>query len=249
MDQPTSDKLQSEKETTQLAYDTLSFLQERVRVSSIQPEQLEYRRTAEFDLSCISMAFSSQYALFFEFISFALISRFIIIIICEIRAVASDSCCLSDKRKWLSNLDMANHILSKLYWQICERRGALHYEIESRSLREGFEKLPDEIISPIFVKTFRAFESHRNRIKFSLQISQVSHRFRRIALYTPELWSTISTSFPLSMVSTFLKRSRTCELDIEARNINTIEMLNYFLSTIIPSTYKGTVDGSRLQII
>lgn len=140
----------------------------------------------------------------------------------------SNSYCLSEKRKWLSNLSIAHDTLSCLSRYIGKRHSDLDYEIRSRSMREGFEKLPDEIISAIFVSASRSFESYHDRSHSSLRISQISRRLRRIALHTPELWSIISTSFPPSMIPAFVKRSGTKGLDVQVANIKSTKRLTNF---------------------
>lgn len=134
-------------------------------------------------------------------------------------------------------------MLEKVSEHIKIRRKNLDYEIKSRSMREGFEKLPDEVISLIFVNAFRSSKSPDDvnessisgRTYFSLRISHVSRRFRRIALHTPELWSNISTSLPLSMIPTFLERSGVHDLDVKVDNLSTAERLTEFSTIIIPT--------------
>src|SRR5262245_20531692 len=90
----------------------------------------------------------------------------------------------------------------------------------SETLRDPTYCLPSELISLIF-NFGRILEVRSDRFKthFALAVSQVSARWRAIALHTPTLWKDIFIQANLitatELVEAYLERSRDCLLDID----------------------------------
>ncbi|KAG6811086.1 hypothetical protein H0H92_009045 [Tricholoma furcatifolium] len=80
-------------------------------------------------------------------------------------------------------------------------------------------RLPNELLSEIFIFALQNAEDRSQMISAPMVISQVSVRWRNVAIATGALWTTIVITFPtsrqqLSLVITWLKRSRLAPLDI-----------------------------------
>ncbi|KAG6916973.1 hypothetical protein DXG01_004402 [Tephrocybe rancida] len=80
-------------------------------------------------------------------------------------------------------------------------------------------RLPNELLSEIFLFATRFAEDRAETISTPIVLSQVSARWRNVAISTGGMWNTIIITFPtsrqqLSRAVTWLKRSRSAPLDI-----------------------------------
>ncbi|TDL21217.1 hypothetical protein BD410DRAFT_804406 [Rickenella mellea] len=83
-------------------------------------------------------------------------------------------------------------------------------------LEDGIKRLPDEILAIIFEMTRHVNGSQP--YPFAVCLSHVSRRFRRIALATPSLWTTIHDTYDDSQIQVFISRSGRLDLDIKIRS-------------------------------
>ncbi|KAG8746894.1 hypothetical protein FRC12_014186 [Ceratobasidium sp. 428] len=86
------------------------------------------------------------------------------------------------------------------------------------------DKLPDPVLSDIFVLAYRHGEvismSNRARLAFCYVISSVSHRWRMIALSTSRMWSSVNVLYRAEHLATHLARSREIAIDISLNLIH-----------------------------
>ncbi|KAF8060749.1 hypothetical protein FPV67DRAFT_1423717 [Lyophyllum atratum] len=85
--------------------------------------------------------------------------------------------------------------------------------------RPPLSVLPNELLSEIFLRATHDASDRYESISTPITISQVSSRWRHVAISTRALWSTIIITFPtsrdqLSRAVTWLKRSQSYPLDI-----------------------------------
>lgn len=125
---------------------------------------------------------------------------------------------LAEKRRLISDLSNTTKLLKQISGQIKEWHQGLNYEVEYTILREGLEKLPDELVATIFEHAYHSLSSTdwkwEERVSFSFRLSHVSRRFRSISLGCADLWSYISIGNNLSMVPTILERSQNHALHV-----------------------------------
>jgi len=92
---------------------------------------------------------------------------------------------------------------------------AEHRDINSSA---AVASLPDEVLAMIFEAgaSRQAEDFEDNRFYFSLLVSQITHRFRTIAIATPSLWTYIDIHLAehTSLLDLQLQRSKSCTLDI-----------------------------------
>ncbi|TDL19242.1 hypothetical protein BD410DRAFT_842165 [Rickenella mellea] len=80
-------------------------------------------------------------------------------------------------------------------------------------LEDGINRLPDELLAHTF--EIGRFEEPVYDGEFSIVVSHVSGRFRRVALGTPRLWTGLSSSAHLDQTRAFISRSSHLELTVE----------------------------------
>ncbi|TDL15110.1 hypothetical protein BD410DRAFT_809204 [Rickenella mellea] len=87
-------------------------------------------------------------------------------------------------------------------------------------LEDGINRLPDELLVYIF-EIGRSMNVPGDPSSFSsIHVSHVSLRFRRIALQTPSLWTTIHKVYGECQIREFIARSGGLDLDIKMHELN-----------------------------
>ncbi|VDC00052.1 unnamed protein product [Peniophora sp. CBMAI 1063] len=80
----------------------------------------------------------------------------------------------------------------------------------------GIRSIPSEVLTLIFIQAYRDHEGTRHRgVVATLTVRRVCKFFRAIADATPELWSYMTTHYPLAFVETALNLSRHHPLSVE----------------------------------
>ncbi|TDL21233.1 hypothetical protein BD410DRAFT_309375 [Rickenella mellea] len=110
---------------------------------------------------------------------------------------------LSDYKNCMKALESVRKHLGK-------KIRSLQWLIFPAVLENGIRNLPHEILSYIFELC------HHSTVgcDFALRISQVSRRFRQIALQTSMIWTRIAGNYHESRFRTFITRSGIRELEI-----------------------------------
>ncbi|TDL15558.1 hypothetical protein BD410DRAFT_104831 [Rickenella mellea] len=103
-------------------------------------------------------------------------------------------------------------------------------------LEDGIKRLPDELLVYVF-EVGRSMNVPGDSSSFSsIHVSHVSLRFRRIALQTPSLWTTIHKVYGEGQIREFISRSGGLDLDIKMHELNVrISKCHSFLTAM-----KGT---------
>ncbi|TDL26219.1 hypothetical protein BD410DRAFT_800790 [Rickenella mellea] len=83
--------------------------------------------------------------------------------------------------------------------------GPLLLEKHIRRMRDGLKELPDEILAGIFQAGHDMDGFGHNR--FAVSVSQVSRRFRDVALHTPRLWTRFRLGDHPLQISAYVSRS------------------------------------------
>ncbi len=74
------------------------------------------------------------------------------------------------------------------------------------------EELPDEILASIFEAGHSPSIASGYPAQYPIAISHVCRRFRNVALGTPKLWTTLSSTYCEDQLRSFLLRSKAAEL-------------------------------------
>ncbi|KAG6819768.1 hypothetical protein H0H93_008878 [Arthromyces matolae] len=102
---------------------------------------------------------------------------------------------------------------------MCARRLFGSFSLSSLPKPPPLSRLPNELLSLIFLSTTQNADDRFERILIPIVLSQVSARWRNVAIATGGLWNNIILTFPtsrqqLSRAVTWLKRSKLAPLDI-----------------------------------
>lgn len=105
-------------------------------------------------------------------------------------------------------------------------------------LIRGIAELPDELLALIFEL---AYDNDTEGSRLAIQLSHVCRRFRAIALHTPRLWSTLTTTQRIDEYQTFISRLRTALLTIIIDNPSHLReasstLLTDFMDTVFTLT-------------
>ncbi|TDL21204.1 hypothetical protein BD410DRAFT_308135 [Rickenella mellea] len=110
----------------------------------------------------------------------------------------------------------------------CLRKLSRHLVLE-----DGINRLPNEILAIVFEMT-RHF-SGNSQNQFPVCVSHVSRRFRRVALATPSLWTTIHDSYRENQIREFISRSGQLDLEIKMHSDSGIE---FFLIVVKDTSHR-----------
>ncbi|KAF9265532.1 hypothetical protein L218DRAFT_898335, partial [Marasmius fiardii PR-910] len=96
-------------------------------------------------------------------------------------------------------LDVLNHQITQLEETLSklktERESLQKYVVQHRALLTPFRRLPDELISEIFVQCLDLYPV-RSTKHAPLLLTTICKSWRRVALKTPHLWCSIHLSIP-----------------------------------------------------
>lgn len=135
---------------------------------------------------------------------------------------------------------------------------AIHHRLlQAENYRAPLHRLPDELLSLIFHQVILCFEWKEQLIVHELAaINSVCARWRNIALYTPELWSSIlyqnmtgkgkhyhvARKRAETRIRTYLERSKQCAIDVYfhvsdnpalSKSVS-LQAARFFAKTILP---------------
>ncbi|TDL24401.1 hypothetical protein BD410DRAFT_120140 [Rickenella mellea] len=95
-------------------------------------------------------------------------------------------------------------------------------------LQDGIQRLPDEILIHVFEAGHALTDTH----KFSLNMSDISRRFRSLAIRTPLLWTRLSFGPSNHLIRLFISRSVHMDLSISIKKTGNSPKLKLFLEVI-----------------
>ncbi|TDL19275.1 hypothetical protein BD410DRAFT_805878 [Rickenella mellea] len=84
-------------------------------------------------------------------------------------------------------------------------------------LEDGAKRLPDEVLAIIFEKGFIMDGS-----QFSLNVSHVSRRFRRISIQMPLLWTRFEQTYSEGQIREFISRSGQLYVDVDVDGLSNV---------------------------
>ncbi|TDL19272.1 hypothetical protein BD410DRAFT_900311 [Rickenella mellea] len=102
-------------------------------------------------------------------------------------------------------------------------------------LEDGIKRLPDNVLAVIFYHRMRM---PRDAVFPSIQISHVSHRFRRIALRTPSLWTTVDDYDGESQIREFVARSGRLDLEVKVCGVMYCSNTESFLKVLKDTSHR-----------
>lgn len=148
----------------------------------------------------------------------------------------------------ISLLDEDVSLLSELLQHLTTRRKAFHDHVqEHRRLISPLRRLPDELMSDIFVEYYRQKRASASDLfigQHALQpILRTSRRWRAVAMSTPELWTSVRMTFkatPLDEIINHVKRllersrQRPLAISLDLMNVEPPESADRCVDAITP---------------
>ncbi|TDL21203.1 hypothetical protein BD410DRAFT_789956 [Rickenella mellea] len=125
---------------------------------------------------------------------------------------------------------MCMKALNEVQRQVGKRLRCLRRLSKALVLEDGIKRLPDDVLSIVIEMAHHSGEFESSQ--FPVGVSHVSRRFRRVALATPSLWTTIHEGYGESQIREFISRSGRLDLDVKLHcGYGSTSILNDFKDT------------------